>query len=176
MTGISNYKIREVDQHEIQLLIDISRNTFIEAFGSRNKPEDMEIYVSRAFSPEQVTKEFNHPESTFYFVYVEDYVIGYLKINTGSAQSELLPEESVEVERIYVITEYQGKRIGAILMNQAVQVARRLNKAVVWLGVWEKNIEAIKFYERHGFEKFDTHNFMLGNDEQTDSLMKRKVN
>lgn len=43
------------------------------------------------------------------------------------------------------------------------------------LGVWEHNHRALRFYEKNGFIAFGTHIFQLGNDQQTDILMKKSV-
>jgi ribosomal protein S18 acetylase RimI-like enzyme len=54
-----------------------------------------------------------------------------------------------------------------------MEVAKALHSAYVWLGVWEKNARAIRFYEKNGFVAFDKHLFKLGDEEQTDIMMKR---
>ncbi|MDB1969286.1 MAG: GNAT family N-acetyltransferase [Clostridium sp.] len=78
----------------------------------------------------------------------------------------------MEVQRIYVLQGYKGKIIGKILMQKSIEIGRNSGLNYIWLGVWENNISAIKFYERQGFIKFDTHVFKLSDDEQTDNLMK----
>ena len=79
---------------------------------------------------------------------------------------------SLEIERIYVLESFQGKKIGQILFNKAVEITKNLNLHTIWLGVWEKNISAINFYLKNGFEKFDQHIFRLGDDEQIDYMMR----
>ncbi|MBM7868650.1 ribosomal protein S18 acetylase RimI-like enzyme [Clostridium pascui] len=79
---------------------------------------------------------------------------------------------TLEVQRIYVSQECKGKHIGKLLIQNAIEIAKSNNLNYIWLGVWESNINAIKFYEKQVFKKFDTHIFKLGEDEQTDNLMK----
>jgi len=79
----------------------------------------------------------------------------------------------MELARIYVITKMIGAGDGKALMNACIDVARQNNKDVLWLGVWEHNPRAIRFYTGFGFEKFDEHDFILGNDVQRDWLMKK---
>ena len=116
-----------------------------------------------------------NPDSAFYFAKMEGKVIGYIKLNWGKAQTDLKDSNGLEIERIYIIKEFRGKKIGQILFNKALQLTCENNFDHLWLGVWEKNTGAIKFYERNGMVKFGTHPFMLGEDLQTDHLMKFEV-
>jgi ribosomal protein S18 acetylase RimI-like enzyme len=99
-------------------------------------------------------------------------VIGYLKLNFGQAQTELQDEKALEIERIYLLKEFHGKNVGQLLYDKALQIARQKNVDYVWLGVWEENRRAINFYTKNGFVEFDKHIFKLGNEEQTDKMMK----
>ena len=110
--------------------------------------------------------------SEFYFAQLNDENIGYLKINTGEAQTEKQEKNALEIERIYVLNEYHGKNVGQILYQKALEIANQNSNDFVWLGVWEENKRAIRFYEKNGFVAFDKHIFNLGNDAQTDIMMK----
>lgn len=132
----------------------------------------MEAYASKNFTLQHLQQELSTFGSHFYFVYADDQLAGYLKLNYGQAQSDLHEDHSMEVERIYVIADFQGQGIGQQLIAFALQKAREDNMQSVWLGVWEHNYGAIRFYERYGFVSFGSHNFMLGSDEQTDVLMR----
>ncbi|MFN5985877.1 MAG: GNAT family N-acetyltransferase, partial [Chitinophagaceae bacterium] len=73
---------------------------------------------------------------------------------------------------IYVIQEYQGKKAGQQLYEKAIQVAKEKKAKYLWLGVWEENHKAIQFYKKNGFEVFDQHVFVLGDEKQTDLMMR----
>ena len=103
-------------------------------------------------------------------------VIGYLKLNFGDSQTELKDDKSAEIERIYVLQEYQGKKVGQLLYEKALQIANAYKADYIWLGVWEENPRAIQFYKKNGFTEFDKHIFKLGEDEQTDIMMKLSLN
>ncbi len=167
--------VRKVDQMEIPTLLKIGRTTFTESFGSLNTKSDFDQYMAANFNLQKITDEFNHPESHFYFACQEDRTVGYLKLNQGSAQTEDTLENALEIERIYVLSEFQGSGIGQLLFDKALEVARENDFERVWLGVWDKNTNAIRFYERNGFAKFATHPFKLGSDDQTDILMKLEL-
>lgn len=164
--------IRQVTAHEIVKLQEISRKTFASTFASQNTEEDIQKYLEENLSQERLKAELNNPDSQFYFALHGEDVIGYLKLNFGTAKTELKDSNSLEIERIYVLKDYHGKHVGQLLYKKAVEVAREKNVEYIWLGVWKHNERAIGFYTKNGFEAFDKHIFMLGSDEQTDILMR----
>jgi diamine N-acetyltransferase len=167
--------IRKVSLEDIDQLQKIGRKTFEETFSANNSEENMLKYLESGFSFEKLNAELNNQLSEFYFAILNDRVIGYLKLNTGLAQTELKDETALEIERIYVLEEFHGKKVGQILYDKSLEVADTKNAPYIWLGVWEKNPRAISFYRKNGFEEFDKHLFKLGDDEQTDILMKKDL-
>ncbi len=157
---------------DLDLLVDLSRKVFFDSFNHMNTPGNMKEYMDRAFNPDQLLSELKNPMSEFYLLSVDDIIAGYLKLNKDTAQSDIRDDTSLEIERIYIDQTFQGKGLGTILMTKAVERARALNLQYIWLGVWEKNIDAKRFYERHGFIEFGNHEFRMGDDVQTDILMR----
>lgn len=167
--------IRKIAAAEIDTLQAISRQTFSETFAASNTEENMNRYLAEALSAEKLTAELTHPDSEFYFAELDGNVIGYLKLNFGPSQTELKDEKAVEIERIYVVKKYHGKKVGQLLYEKALEVAKEKEAHFVWLGVWEQNERAIQFYKKNGFVAFDKHLFKLGDDEQTDIMMKLQL-
>lgn len=167
--------IQEVTLNDIEQLQKIGRETFSETFSSSNTEKNIEKYLAEGFSNEKLTNELNNENSEFYFALSENNIIGYLKINFGASQTELKDEKALEIERIYVLKEFHGKKVGQILYEKAIEIAKQKNSDYVWLGVWEENPRAISFYKKNGFIEFDKHIFKLGDDEQTDIMMKLKL-
>lgn len=167
--------IRKVTLDDIEQLQQIGRQTFSETFSSSNAEENMATYLAEGFSDEKLMEELNNKSSEFYFALSENEVIGYLKINFGQSQTELQDNTALEIERIYVIKEFHGKKVGQILYDKAIEIAKQKNADYVWLGVWEENPRAISYYKKNGFVEFDRHIFKLGGDEQTDIMMKLKL-
>ena len=167
--------IEKVDIQDIQQLREIGMQTFYEAFFETNTKEDMQAYLDDNFSIEKLTTEFSIKDSHFYFAKLNNQVMAYLKVNFKNAQTESFHECSMEIERIYVCKKYMRQKIGQILCDKAIQLASKENVKFIWLGVWEYNTRAIKFYEKNGFHAFDKHVFMLGEDKQTDILMKLEL-
>ena len=169
-------KIRKVNIQDLEKLKEIGQLTFAETFSSDNSEENMREYMEEGFSDEKLKKELMDKSSEFYFAELDHKAIGYLKINFGQSQTEIKDEHALEIERIYVLKEFHGKRVGQILYEKAIELAKEKNVDYVWLGVWEQNPRAIRFYEKNGFVAFDKHIFKLGKDEQTDIMMKLKMN
>ncbi len=172
---MNNFEIRRVTPREADQLQDIGRQTFAETFSSVNSEENMKEYLNNRFSVEKLTAELSDENSEFYFALLDAKVVGYLKINLGQAQTEIRDENSLEIERIYVLKDYHGMKIGQKLFEKAMEISQQKNVEYVWLGVWERNFRALQFYRKNGFTEFDTHIFKLGNAEQTDLLMKIQV-
>lgn len=160
---------------DLDALATLSRTTFSEAFREQNNPEDFSQYMEAAFSREKLRAELTHPDSFFYFVYAGPELAGYFKVNRNQAQTDLREADGLELERIYVCRAQQGKQIGSYLLNRVIEIARELGKSYVWLGVWQANTAAIRFYERYGFTKFGSHPYYIGNDRQTDWLMRLEL-
>jgi diamine N-acetyltransferase len=167
--------IKKVTPDEIDLLQNVGRQTFLETFAAYNSVENMQKYLEEGFSFEKLMVELLDKNAVFYFAWINKNVIGYLKLNFGSSQTELKDDKAVEIERIYVLKEFHGKKVGQVLYEKALQVAKQASAAYVWLGVWEKNTRAIRFYQKNGFVAFDKHLFKLGNEEQTDIMMKSQL-
>lgn len=167
--------IKKVTPSDLATLQSIGRKTFLETFAQHNTEQNMARYLTESFSDEKLLSEINNDGSEFYFAHSGEEVIGYLKINTGISQTELKNGNSLEVERIYVDQAYHGKKVGQLLYEWAVNIAKIRGYDFVWLGVWEHNARALRFYEKNGFVPFDKHVFLLGNDEQTDIMMKKTL-
>ena len=193
---MESIRIRKVNTSGLDELVKISRQTFYDTFLPVNSEENMKKYLEESLSDEKLQSELNNDNSAFYFAVLimdENFskekrrendihsaepvekIIGYLKLNFGNEQTELKDEKAIEIERIYVLKEFHGKKVGQLLYSKAIEIAQERNADFVWLGVWEENHKAINFYKKNGFIEFDQHKFVLGNDEQTDLMMKLKL-
>jgi ribosomal protein S18 acetylase RimI-like enzyme len=175
MNVLEKIEIHRATIANIDELQKISRDTFLETFAHSTSEENMRHYLENNFSKEQLSKEIEGEHSAFYFTKLEDAIIGYLKINYSGAQTELNDQKSLEVERIYIGKEYYGKGVGQLLLDFALQIAKQQHMDYAWLGVWEENHRAIQFYLKNGFITFDKHVFMLGDEAQTDYMMKLEL-
>ncbi|MDX1333943.1 MAG: GNAT family N-acetyltransferase [Robiginitalea sp.] len=161
---------------DLEVLRQIALETFKAAFAAQNDPEDFEAYLREAFSTERLRMEMAEPQSRFFFLYEREHLAGYAKVNTGKAQSEPQDAGALEIERIYVREPFQGKGLGSWLLRRLISLAREEGKTYLWLGVWEENKEAIRFYKRHGFAIFGKHPYYIGSDRQMDWMMRLNLN
>ncbi|WP_261301921.1 GNAT family N-acetyltransferase [Paenibacillus andongensis] len=160
---------------DLGLLQEISVETFNETFQNQNSPENMKAYLERAFNLNQLEKELSNISSEFYFIYSNEEIAGYLKVNTNDAQSEIMGNDSLEIERIYIRKKHHKQGFGKYLINKAIEIALERNKEKVWLGVWEKNESAITFYKKMEFVQTGTHSFYMGDEEQIDFIMTKSL-
>ena len=160
---------------DLATLQAIGRKTFEEAFAANNSEENLAAYLEEGFSKQKLEAELRNENSQFYFALQGDEVIGYLKINLGDAQTEKQDPNALEIERIYVLQQYHGKQLGLLLCEQALATAKARKAPYMWLGVWEENPRAIRFYQKLGFVEFGEHIFQLGDDAQRDVLMKKEL-
>jgi len=170
---MENIAIERAILQDVLKLQEIGRTTFGQTFAELNSEENMQKYLLESFSIDKLTKELSNKDSQIYFAILDTNVIGYVKINLKQAQTEQLDLDALEIERIYVKKEFHGQKVGQLLYQKAIEIAHKIKATYVWLGVWEENHRAIGFYTKNGFEPFSKHTFWLGDDEQTDLLMKK---
>ena len=164
--------VKEATVNDAEVISKLSTETFIETYSWYNTPENMRDYTQKHFSVEQTKKDFSEASTFFFLAYLNDEVIGYAKLRVFEHPEELKGERHIEIERIYVQKKHQDKKAGYAIITNCINFAQAKKYQVIWLGVWEKNLKALDFYTRVGFEKFGLHTFLVGNDAQTDYLMK----
>ena len=167
--------IKKCSHEDLQILQEISIETFNDTFKDQNSPENMKAYLERAFNAKQLEEELSNSASEFFFVCFNEEPAGYLKINMNDAQSENMGDESLEIERIYIRNKFQKHGLGKYVLNKAVEIAMERNKKKIWLGVWEKNENAIAFYKKMGFVQTGAHSFYMGDEEQIDFIMTKTI-
>lgn len=167
--------IRECTMDDLSTLRKISIDTFDDTFRHLNTPANMEVYLNQAFDIEKLRDELSNSNSFFYFLYADEELSGYLKLNEHEAQTDINDPRSLEIERIYVKRQVQGKGLGGFQLNRAIDIASSRSKAYIWLGVWEKNEKAIQFYKKNGFYEIGRHFFLMGDEEQRDFVMRKTL-
>lgn len=168
--------VRAVYPEEYKLLAKLGRETFYETWKDYNTEADMQLYLKEAFSEEKIKIDLlNDGINTFLFALENNIPVAYAKLRNDRTYSEFEGTKTLEMERIYVRKEYQGKSPGRLLMDESIKIAKNNHCEWIWLGVNIDNHRAIAFYKRYGFEIFGTKMFKLGDAEDQDYLMKRKL-
>ena len=172
MTSIN---IRQATLEDAKPLTDLSYTTFWDAFAHhpKNAPDDLAYYMRQAFNVEQITAELQDPKAIFLIAEIEGEFAGYAKITIGAIEPGITAERPVELNRLYSQQKFLGQGVGQALMDACFERAKRHDHDVMWLGVWEYNPRAQRFYEKNGFKVVGSHTFVLGSDPQTDLLMQR---
>ena len=164
--------IRKATPEDLGDLLHMARTAFLQAFTANNTPENITAYLNEAFTLEQFEKEMGEPASTFFVAEKESELIGYVKVNQVPAQTDIHDAYSLEISRLYVLEEQLGSGLGKGLLETAIDFAKRKQLKYLWLGVWEHNARAIRFYEKNGLRIFGSHPFPFGEEVQTDYLMR----
>ena len=170
-----NVTIRTASIKDASLLADLGAKTFQDTFMSSNTPQDMELYLAKNFSTEQLERELKEARTVFIIAEHQGNTVGYAKMRRQEEPEGLNESNQIEIERIYARKEYLGKAVGKALMEACLHIGKAAGHKVVWLGVWEHNLRATAFYQKCGFQKFGEHPFVLGTDLQTDILMKKEL-
>lgn len=174
---MESIQLIHADASHASLLAKLAQDTFCETFEKINNPDDFKAYVNEAFNATIIETELNESGSLYILAYVNNELAGYARVRQSNEVVENFPgKKTTELQRIYVLQKFIGKRVGKALMNYCLALAKEQGAEIIWLGVWEHNYSAQEFYKKLGFEQFSSHVFMLGTDAQTDILMKLKIN
>lgn len=169
--------IRQAAPEDAKLLTDLAYTTFWDAFAHhpKNAPDDLNYYMRQAFNVEQIASELDDERSIFLIAEIGDEAAGYAKIIIGNTEAGITSERPIELSRLYSHQKHLGQGVGQSLMDACLDRARVDGRDVMWLGVWEFNPRAQRFYEKNGFRVVGRHVFQLGEDPQIDLLMQRAV-
>jgi ribosomal protein S18 acetylase RimI-like enzyme len=167
-----NFQFRLATQADALSIRELAEKTFRDTYTDFNTPENMELHVANNFNLEQIEKELQEADNQYFIVDLAGKIMAFAKLKKDHLTKGLTAKKAVEIERFYVDKTLQGQQIGRKLMNFCVEWAIQNNFEVIWLGVWENNANAIKFYQKMGFEFLEKHTFILGTEVQTDFTMK----
>ncbi len=169
--------IRKATIEDAEILARISWQSFHEAFAEHpaNHPDDMKVYMDEAFSVETIRAELAEKDAVWFVAEIENEMVGYAKLKRFAREDGITGEKPIELCRLYALQNFIGQGIGKTLMLKSLEFAKDNGHDLMWLGVWEFNYRAQKFYTKFGFEKCGEHIFELGTDPQTDWLMKKQI-
>lgn len=175
MINTTDIVIRLATEADAELIADMSRQTFYDTFAEYNTKEDMYKFMNEQFTKEKLIDEVKQPWHVFFLALMGNEPVGYVKLRDGLVPSDLINQSCIEIARIYSVKKTIGKGVGKKLMQTCHDIAKQKGKKVLWLGVWKENQRAIDFYTNWGFEIFSAQKFVLGDDVQTDWLMKKSI-
>src|SRR5579871_4583186 len=168
-------RIRKAKIEEVPAVLELAIEVFTDTFAEHNTPANLQAFYDDAYNLDKFLAEFAEPNSQLYLALDELKIIGFLRLRPNAEVDKHLGKNHIELHRLYVHRDYQGGNAARHLMDQALEYAAEKKFEWMWLGVWEKNLRAQKFYTKWGFERFSEHVFHLGDDPQTDWLLKKKL-
>ncbi len=153
----------------------LAERTFRDTFAARNSPENMDLHCSRMFGSDIQQREIEDRGLVTTIAEAEHRMIGFSQVRPANAHASVAASRPAELTRLYVVSEWHGRGVARLLMQDALDTAAREGCDVLWLGVWEHNPKAMAFYRKFGLEIVGTHAFMLGQDRQRDLVMSVKL-
>ena len=165
--------IKRATPQDADLVSHLSKITFKDTFRGTCTDKELQSFVENAFSPAATFNELKDKDDFYFIAWYNNVAAGYMRLKENYTEYAAIKKyKALEVKRIYVLKEYQSKKVGAALMAYALQLASEKNYEVIWLGVWEHNQKAKLFYKKWGFtDTGDSHNFPIGNTPQTDNWL-----
>ncbi len=167
--------IKKAKPEDADILAKLGKRTFTEAYAGKIPKQALKKYVLGNFSHKAIALELALKNSSFSIAYKEKTPAGYSKINISRNVHGEKDSRCSELERVYVLKEFQGQGIGNALLKKFEHAAKKRGNTFVWLGTWEKNKRSISFYKRHGYTKFSSHTFAIGTIKQRDFLLKKSL-
>lgn len=175
MNANESPSIRRATVDDAMRLTELAARTFWDTFAVSNKVEDMQAYMSSAFTVTQIASEIADPLAKFFVAEISGESAGYAKLYAGEIPDCVTGTKPIELARLYVSQDYLGKGVGQLLMQACIDEALKNGCQTMFLGVWEHNERAKAFYRKQGFREIGTHAFILGEDHQTDLWMERAL-
>jgi diamine N-acetyltransferase len=167
--------IREATLNDLPKLRVLAISVFTITFEKANNPDDFKAFMDEAYSEAQMRKELAEPGAVYLIAEDGEHFAGYARVRENHEVDSYLGTSHLELQRLYADIPWQGKGVAKALMDACEKIAQDRGKEWIWLGVWEHNPKAQHYYQKHGYERFSEHSFMLGNDKQTDWLMRKKI-
>jgi diamine N-acetyltransferase len=162
---MNELKIRQAAISDINIISALGIATCYEAYFELDPSRDLAEYCVNFFSLETLTTEFEDANSTFLIAEFNSKAVGYAKLREGKKIECLKDKNAIEVQRIYLLEKMKGKNIGKALIKKCCEIGRKKGYAILWLGVWDKNIAAQRFYGKIGMKNIGTTDFSDGKNE-----------
>ncbi len=167
--------IRTASKSDLAILENLCKTTFLEAYSYNPADENVQLYFAENFEKDILSRELEDPKISFLIGTFEGKDVGYAKINRDKKLNGISDKQVLSIEKIYLLQEFIGKKIGLSLLNHTLEIASKENFKKIWLIVWQDNVKAIKFYRKSGFKITGFHEFRMGKEIYQDLLMQKEI-
>ncbi|MBK8551654.1 MAG: GNAT family N-acetyltransferase [Ignavibacteria bacterium] len=153
--------IIKAKEEDCKLLADIGKVSFIESHGSSAASSDIDMYVNDNYNSEILKEEISDRKNIYHIIYHDNQPAGYSKIIYNVPHSNIGIENVTKLDRIYLLKEFYGLRLGLELFNFNIELSRQNKQSGMWLFVWKENHRAVNFYKKTGFKIVGSYDFKL---------------
>lgn len=141
----------------------LAAETFCDTFAHLYTPNDLKVFLDSNYTEQIQLSELNRSDYKTFLLVCNRTIVGYCMIRFGSREKQIKgPDPVAEIWRFYVRKSYIGRGPAKVLMDRVMEDLHECKIRVVWLGVWENNHRAQKFYKKYGFEEVGYHDFVIG--------------
>ena len=152
---------RRIQIHEVSILTEIGRLTFIESHGHSAGADDITTYLKKAFNLISLEKEVSDTQNQFYFIENENGIVGYLKFRINNPHHFVPDLNSCKLERIYILKQYTNLGMGTQALRFVMDQVKQFAQSKIYLYVWIENIPAMQFYKKMGFQIVGNEDFKI---------------
>ncbi|QEC41314.1 GNAT family N-acetyltransferase [Pseudobacter ginsenosidimutans] len=167
--------IRTAGVDDILLLCSIARQTFLDAFDKLNDPEDNHSFINEHFTTDKIRESLLTPGVIYLLAFVKQQPVGYAKLSNHEIPSAFKKATPIKMEKLYFLKSFTGKGLGEKLFRYCTQWASLHGYSHIWLFVWDRNLPALRFYDRLGFTPFGQDVQIVGSDVQIAIMMQKKI-
>lgn len=167
--------IRSATAADAAVLAALAERTFRDTFAAVNTAENMAAHAVASYGADKQRAEIESERIRTLLVECDGGIAGYAQLRIASTPECVKADRAVELWRFYIDRDWIGRGLAQRLMDAALAEAAALDAHMLWLGVWEHNPRAIAFYRKCGFVQVGAHVFRLGDDAQTDLIMRRMI-
>ena len=123
--------------------------------------EEMNDYLEKNYNSDTIKKELNDVSNIYYLINYDGKTAGFSKIILNAKHPNIAAENVTKLDRIYLLKEYYGLKLGLELLNFNIELSKSNNQSGMWLYTWVENKRAIDFYLKTGFEIIGNHKFYV---------------
>lgn len=167
--------IRHATMYDAAAVAALGRRTFCDTFAADNTPEDLAMFLDATYGESVQREELTSPHLTYLLAEHDQALVGFALLRRGKATPQVTDPTAIELQRLYVDLPWHGTGLARALMAECFRVARESGAGAMWLGVWERNARALRFYAAQGFVAIGQQVFTVGSDPQTDTVMLRRL-
>ena len=153
--------ITHATEKDYRPIVDIGFISVGDAHREAASPKDLNAYLERNYNDDAIKVELSDPTNIYYIIHYKNEPVGFSKINLNAAHPNIESKNVTKLDRIYLLKEFQGLKLGVELLNYNIVIARNNNQAGIWLYTWMGNKKAIDFYQKAGFRIIGSHNFYV---------------